>query len=44
MHEGEEFVDVVLVDMAVDISGIQLQMKQGQMEQRMQVPNPAYGR
>jgi hypothetical protein len=41
-HGDEEFVDVVLVDMAVDISGIQLQMDQGQMEQRMQVPNPAY--
>jgi hypothetical protein len=41
-HENEEFVDVVLVDMAVDISGIQLQMDQDQMEQRMQVPNPAY--
>jgi hypothetical protein len=39
-HEGEEFVDVVLVDSAVDISGIQLQMNEGQ---RMQVPNPAYG-
>jgi hypothetical protein len=42
-HANEEFVDVVLVNMAVDISGIQLQMGQGQMEQRMQVPNPAYG-
>jgi hypothetical protein len=41
-HADEEFVDVVLVNMAVDISGIQLQMGQGQMEQRMQVPNPAY--
>ena len=40
-HAGEDTVDVVLVDMAVDISGIQLQMDQGQMEQRMQVPNPA---
>jgi hypothetical protein len=42
MHEGEEFVDVVLVDFAVDISGIQLQLDQSQMEQKMQVPNPAY--
>ncbi|MBN1244090.1 hypothetical protein JXA31_00680 [Candidatus Bathyarchaeota archaeon] len=41
MHAGEEMVDVVLVDFAVDISGIQLQMDQGQMEQSMQVPNPA---
>jgi hypothetical protein len=41
-HEGEEFVDVVLVDFAVDISGLQLQFDQSQMEQSMQVPNPAY--
>jgi len=41
-HGDEEFVDVVLVDFAVDISGIQLQFDQGQMEQSMQVPNPAY--
>ena len=41
-HADEEFVDVILTDFAVDISGIQLQMDQGQMEQRMQVPNPAY--
>jgi hypothetical protein len=41
-HADEEFVDVVLVDFAVDISGIQLQLDQSQMEQTMQVPNPAY--
>jgi hypothetical protein len=41
-HGDEENVDVVLVDMAVDISGIQLQLDQSQMEQEMQVPNPAY--
>jgi hypothetical protein len=40
-HEDEELVDVVLVDFAVDISGIQIQMDAGQMEQSMQVPNPA---
>ena len=40
-HGDEELVDVVLVNMAVDISGIQLQLDQSQMEQRMQVPNPA---
>lgn len=40
-HGAEEIVDVVLVDFAVDISGIQLEMDQGQMEQSMQVPNPA---
>jgi hypothetical protein len=41
-HGDEEAVDVVLVDMAVDISGIQIQLDQSQMEQEMQVPNPAY--
>jgi hypothetical protein len=39
-HGDEENVDVVLVDMAVDISGIQIQLDQTQMEQEMQVPNP----
>jgi len=39
--QEKELVDVVLVDFAVDISGIQIQMDQSQMEQRMQVPNPA---
>jgi hypothetical protein len=41
-HTGEETVDVVLVDFVVDISGIQIQLDQSQMEQTMQVPNPAY--
>jgi len=41
-HAGEETVDVILVNFAVDISGIQLQFNQSQMEQSMQVPNPAY--
>jgi hypothetical protein len=40
-HAGEETVDVVLVDFAVDVSGIQIQLDQSQMEQTMQVPNPA---
>lgn len=40
LHGDEELVDVVLVDFAVDISGIQIQMDEGQMED-MQVPNPA---
>jgi hypothetical protein len=40
-HAGEEAVEVVMADVAVDISGIQLQFDQGQMEQTMQVPNPA---
>ena len=41
-HKHEELVDVVLVDFAVDVSGIQIQMDQSQMEQTMQVPNPVY--
>jgi len=41
-HKHEETVDVVLVDFAVDVSGIQIQIDQSQMEQNMQVPNPAY--
>ena len=42
LHGDEELVDVVLVDFAVDFSGIQIQLDQSQMEQTMQVPNPAY--
>ena len=41
-HGNEETVDVVLVDMAVDISGIQIQLDQNQMDQTMQIPNPEY--
>ena len=40
-HGDEELVDVVLVDFALDFSGIQLEMNQSQMGQSMQVPNPA---
>lgn len=40
-HGNEELVDAVLLDLAVDISGLQLEMGQGQMEQNIQVPNPA---
>jgi hypothetical protein len=40
-HASEEFVDVVLTNLAVDISGIQLQMDENQMGE-MQVPNPAF--
>jgi len=39
-HADEEFVDVVLADLAVDISGIQIQMDENEMGE-MQVPNPA---
>jgi hypothetical protein len=41
-HGNEENMDVVLVDFDVDISGIQIQLDQSQMEQTIQVPNPAY--
>ena len=41
VHGDEELVDAVLLDFAVDISGLQLEMDQGQMEQHIQVPNPA---
>lgn len=41
-HEGEPNVAVVLADLAVDISGVQLQMGELPMEQGMEVPNPAY--
>jgi hypothetical protein len=41
-HKHEETVDVVLVDFVVDISGIKIELDQSQMEQTMQVPNPAY--
>jgi hypothetical protein len=40
-HGDEELVDVVLVDFAVDFSGLQIEIDQSQMEQSMQVPNPA---
>jgi hypothetical protein len=41
LHGDEELVDVVLVDFAVDFSGLQIDIDQSQMEQSMQVPNPA---
>ena len=41
LHGDEELVDAVLLDLAVDISGLQLELGQGQMEQNIQVPNPA---
>jgi hypothetical protein len=39
-HGDEELVDAVLLDLAVDISGLQLELGQGHMEQSIQVPNP----
>ena len=41
-HANEEFVDVVLSDFTVDVSGIQIELDQHQLEQGMEVPNPAY--
>jgi hypothetical protein len=40
-HPNEENVQVVLVNVGVDISGIQLKLDQNQMDQRMEIPNPA---
>ena len=40
-HGADETVDVVLADLAVDISGIQIQMDENEMGE-MQVPNPTY--
>ena len=40
-HEDEENVDVVLMDFAVDISEVKLQLDPSRMKQTMQVPNPA---
>lgn len=40
-HENEENVEVILADLAVDISGIQIQMDENQIGE-MQVPNPAF--
>ena len=40
-HPNEEMIDVVLVDLAVDFSGIQIQLDPSMMQQGMQLPNPA---
>jgi hypothetical protein len=40
-HGDEELVDAVLTDLVVDISGLQLELDQDQLEQHIQVPNPA---
>lgn len=40
-HGDEELVDAVLLDLVVDISGLQLELGQGNMEQSIQVPNPS---
>jgi len=39
LHATEENVEVTLVNVSVDISGIQLQLDQNQMDQRMEIPN-----
>jgi hypothetical protein len=40
-HGDEELVDAVLTDLVVDISGLQLELDQDQLEQHIQVSNPA---
>jgi hypothetical protein len=40
-HAGEDTVEVKMVGLTVDVSGIQIQFDPSQMEQSMQVPNPA---
>jgi hypothetical protein len=40
-HPNEEMIDVILVDLAVDFSGIQIQLDPSMMQQGMQIPNPA---
>jgi 23S rRNA U2552 (ribose-2'-O)-methylase RlmE/FtsJ len=40
-HVDEEMIDVVLVDLAVDFSGIQIQLDPSMMQQGMQIPNLA---
>ena len=40
-HVGEETVEVVLVNVGVDISGIQIGLDQNMMDQQMEIPNPA---
>jgi len=39
-HGDEHLVDAILTDLVIDISGLQLELDQGQMEQHIQVPNP----
>jgi hypothetical protein len=39
LHATEENVEVTLVNVSVDISGIQLQLDQNMMDQRMEIPN-----
>jgi hypothetical protein len=42
MHGNEETVAVFLMDFAVNISGIQIELDQNQLDQGMEVPNPAF--
>lgn len=42
LHGDEQEVDVVFVDLAVDISGVQIQMDELPTDEGMRVPNPAY--
>jgi hypothetical protein len=40
-HGDEGLVNAFLTDLVADISGLQLELDQGQLEQNIQVPNPA---
>ena len=40
LHATEENVEVTLVNVGVDISGIQIGLDQNAMDQRMEIPNP----
>jgi hypothetical protein len=42
LHATEENVEVTLVNVGVDISGIQISLDQNAMDQRMEIPNPWY--
>jgi hypothetical protein len=41
-HANEENVEVMLVDFALDISGLRLELDPSQIGQGIQVPNPVY--
>jgi hypothetical protein len=42
LHATEENVEVALVNVGVDISGIQIRLDQNALDQRMEIPNPWY--
>lgn len=42
LHSTEEDVEVTLMNLGVDISGIQIGFDQNSLEQQMEIPNPWY--